>query len=232
MEIHHNLSTLSPQENCLVTIGSFDGLHYGHKRLLEHVEARAKSLQVPSILITFDPHPKEVLLRDEETLIELLTTTVEKINILQQECDIDHSVILPFSHEFSQIRALDFLVQYIIEPFQPSEIVIGYDHTFGKGREGDATFLQDHEQEFDYHTSVVDEVALPGGQKVSSTRIRSLLKPATPSKPLNVWRVPIRLTGRLSRAHNGVALWNFPRQTLFRITATNYCHKMGCTWCS
>ena len=175
MGFHSSVRDLAAIDESVVTLGSFDGLHYGHKQLIYQVQNRAKSLHVPSILITFHPHPKEVLLRDKQVPVELLTTIEEKKQIIQRELQIDHTVILPFTHEFSQVRALDFLQDYIITPVNPSEIIIGYDHSFGRNREGDAAFLQTHETKFQYTTQVVNEIQLPGGETVSSSYIRQLL---------------------------------------------------------
>lgn len=178
MEFHSSLNTAPQLEKAVLTLGSFDGLHYGHKRLIERLSQCSKTLQVPSVLITFHPHPKEVLLRDKKIPVELLTTIEEKKAIIENELQLDHTVILPFTQELSQVTALNFLSEYIIEPFSPTEIVIGHDHNFGKDREGNAEFLVQHEDDFGYKTIPIDAVSVSDNHDnvVSSSLIRELLK--------------------------------------------------------
>ncbi|MCF7802968.1 MAG: bifunctional riboflavin kinase/FAD synthetase [Candidatus Marinimicrobia bacterium] len=194
----------------MVTIGSFDGMHYGHKQLIFQVQERSKALHVPSILITFQPHPKEVLLRDKEIPVELLTTTEEKKEILNNEFTIDHTVILPFTLEFSQVRALEFLEDYIIQPFSPSEMVVGYDHSFGKDREGDASFLRAHESEYGYTTHVVEEVRLSNDVTVSSSRIRSLLRDGKTLEAAHHLTRPYQVTGNVEHGEQRGQEIGFP----------------------
>ena len=210
MEFHSSITTLPSLENCVVTIGSFDGMHYGHKQLIFQVQERSKALHVPSILITFQPHPKEVLLRDKEIPVELLTTTEEKKEILKNEFTIDHTVILPFTREFSQVRALEFLETYIIQPFSPSEMVIGYDHSFGKGREGNADFLRRLESDYGYITHVVEEVRLKNDETVSSSRIRSLLREGKTLEAARHLTRPYQVTGKVEQGEQRGREIGFP----------------------
>jgi len=222
MEFHNSLSTLPVLSGSVVTIGSFDGVHRGHKRLISQVENRAKALQVPSILFTFSPHPKEVLLREKKVPVELLTTTSEKKRIFRNEFEIDHIVILPFTHTFSQIKAYDFLRDYLVAPCAPVEIIIGYDHAFGQGREGDAEFLAQHESEFDFRTAVIDEVRLPDSNTVSSTTIRDLVTAGNTLDAIPYLTRPYQIEGQVQAGEKRGQKMEFPTAN---ITAPNE-HKL------
>ncbi len=195
MAFYHSITNLPPITESVVTVGTFDGLHYGHTQLINTVVEQANILQVASVLITFSPHPKEVLLRRKKVPVELLTTIEEKQEILQREFDLSHVLILPFTKEFSQVSASDFLQQYLINPFHPKEIVIGYDHRFGRGRQGDAEFLRQRESEFGYTTSVVDAVRYDDEQVVSSTLIRDLLRDGKMLEAQKYLTRPYQLSG-------------------------------------
>ena len=212
MEFHSSLDTAPQLKNSVLTLGSFDGLHYGHKRLIERLLQCSKTLQVPSVLITFHPHPKEVLLRDKKIPVELLTTIKEKREIIENELQIDHTVILPFTQELSQVTALNFLKQYIIDPFSPSEIVIGHDHNFGKDREGNAEFLAQHEDDFGYSTIPIDAVSLSDNQDhvVSSSLIRDLLKNGRTLDAIDFLTRPYQVSGVVKQGAQRGRTLNFP----------------------
>ncbi|MBS1272332.1 MAG: Riboflavin biosynthesis protein RibF [Candidatus Marinimicrobia bacterium] len=210
MEFHNGLGSLPELSGSVVTIGSFDGVHRGHKRLISQVETRAKALQVPSILFTFSPHPKEVLLRGKKVPVELLTTTSEKKKIFQSEFEIDHIVIVPFTQTFSQIRAYDFLRDYLVDPCNPEEIIIGCDHSFGQGREGDAAFLHQHESEFGYQTEVINEVQLSDGSTVSSSRIREFVTAGNTVDAIPYLTRPYQVEGQVRAGDKRGQKMDFP----------------------
>jgi len=210
MEFFSRIDDLPELHDCVVTLGSFDGLHYGHKHLIRQVQDRAAAREVPAVLITFHPHPKEVLLRNREIPVELLTTTDEKKAILRREFDLDYVLVLPFTVEFSQIPARQFLEQFLIEPFDPSEIVIGYDHTFGKSREGDEAFLRQHEGEFGYQTIRVDPIGLQDEAPVSSSGIRTLIAEGDMLRAARYLTRPYMVTGKVVRGERRGHDLNFP----------------------
>jgi len=150
---------------------------------------------VPSVLITFSPHPKEVLFKDKDVPVELLTTVEEKTDILRSEFDLDYVIILPFTEHFSRISALEFLEEYLINPFAPDEIIIGYDHHFGRGREGDARFLKDHEDQYGYQTIAMEAVGLAGDDMISSSHIRSYLNEGNTLQAIKYLTRPYRMAG-------------------------------------
>ncbi|MFN0216969.1 MAG: bifunctional riboflavin kinase/FAD synthetase [Saprospiraceae bacterium] len=173
MRVLTDLSQLPTFCNAVVTIGSFDGVHLGHRQILQQVKAIAQKHEAESVVITFDPHPRAVL-KPGDTSFKLLSTTPEKIELLLQ-AGIDNVVVAPFSFEFSQLTARQYVEDFLIKKFAPRFIVIGYDHRFGIGREGDISFLKNFEKTAGFEVleipaQTVDEIA------VSSSKIRKALE--------------------------------------------------------
>lgn len=132
--------TLLPHfENPVLTIGSFDGVHHGHKAILEHVVSEAKKINGESILITFHPHPRKII--HPEIPLGLLTAPEQKMDLITG-LGIDHIVVVPFSREFSMLSAEDYVENFLWKNFQPKVIVLGYDHHFGHSREGNIDLLR------------------------------------------------------------------------------------------
>ena len=173
MRVFTDLSKLPTFRNAVVTIGSFDGVHLGHRRILEQVQALAKKHEGESVVITFDPHPRTVL-KPEDTSFKLLSTTQEKI-LLLEEAGVDNIVVAPFSQAFSRLSARQYVEDFLIEQFAPRFIVIGYDHHFGADRAGDIGFLKSFEKSAGFEVieipaQEVDEIA------ISSSKIRKALE--------------------------------------------------------
>jgi len=172
MQIHHDLSVLPSFKNAVITIGSYDGVHAGHQEIIKRVNTFAKQIGGESILITFHPHPRHVVYPDDHSL-KLLSTVEEKAELLQQY-QLDHMVVVNFTAEFSQQTPDEYIKNFLIEKFQPSKIVIGYDHKFGNKRAGNIEYLRKFEDQFGYTVEeiskqTVDDIA------ISSTKIRKQL---------------------------------------------------------
>jgi riboflavin kinase/FMN adenylyltransferase len=173
MVICKNLEEVKQFSNSVVTIGSFDGLHKGHKSVIRQVLSFANKKSVPSVVISFDPHPKTVLnpaFHEKQQLI----STEKKLEILQQE-GIDYVWLIPFDFSFAQITAGTFLKEYLIKYFNPLDIIIGYDHHFGKNKEGNSQFLLSCQKEYGYDLHVIEPISV-NESTISSTGIRHLLK--------------------------------------------------------
>jgi riboflavin kinase/FMN adenylyltransferase len=172
MQTHFSLSELPSFRRAVITIGSFDGVHRGHQQLLRRIKRMAERRRGESVVITFDPHPRQVLQPTDDSL-RLLTTTEEKITYCAEQ-GIDHLVVVPFDRAFSQQSAGDYIEHFLVRYFRPDRIVIGYDHRFGNNREGDVTFLRYHG---DHHGYEVVEIAAQEVNQitVSSTKIRRAL---------------------------------------------------------
>ena len=167
----HNISEFQKGEKTFVTIGTFDGVHFGHQRILEKLVSDAKNAGKKSILLTFFPHPRMVLQKDSS--LELINTIEERKNLLAKT-GLDYLIIHPFSKEFSRLTALAFVRDILVNQFNVSKLCIGYDHHFGKNREGNITQLQEYSKLYDFDIEEIpaqdiDDVS------VSSTKIRKAL---------------------------------------------------------
>jgi len=172
MIVCRDLNNLPKFSNSVITIGSFDGVHSGHRKLLDNVIQKAKRINGDSILITFDSHPRQVIYPKDKDL-KLLTSIDEKLELLE-DTGLDYVVIVPFTIEFSQINPREYIEDFLIKNFNPNHIVIGYDHKYGLNRAGDITLLREYEQKFEFTITEVlqqeiDDIA------ISSTKIRQAL---------------------------------------------------------
>lgn len=155
----------------VATVGTFDGVHLGHWTVLQEIRDRAEAAGRRSILVTFDPHPLKIVRPDDAPLS--LTTPVEKKEILA-ESGLDYAVFLSFTKALSRYEPRRFVEEILVGRLGVEELVIGYDHGFGKDREGDPESLQRMGDELGFDVDVVDPVSADG-RAISSSRIRSLL---------------------------------------------------------
>jgi riboflavin kinase / FMN adenylyltransferase len=171
MKVYRNLDTLPSFMNAVVTIGTFDGVHLGHQKIIQQVLAESNACGGESVLITFNPHPRKIV-QPEKSLMQL-TTMDERIELLKQQ-GINNMVIVPFTKEFSQQTALQYIHHFLVEKFHPFKIIIGYDHKFGNNREGDFRLLEQYAKEFNYSVKEIDEELIQDAI-ISSTKIREAL---------------------------------------------------------
>lgn len=172
MKVYHSLEEFTPLENAIVTQGTFDGVHLGHQKILHQLIDLAKIEEGETVLLTFFPHPRMVLQPEDNGLL-LLETIEEKI-IHLEKIGIDHLLILPFTKAFSRNTAEEFVRNVLVEGIGTKLMVVGYDHRFGKNREGSFQELQ--ELSGIYNFSVVEISAQDIDEViVSSTKIRNAL---------------------------------------------------------
>ncbi|HAH25897.1 MAG TPA: riboflavin biosynthesis protein RibF [Prolixibacteraceae bacterium] len=172
MQIHRDLKSFYAH-NPVLTIGTFDGVHLGHRKIIAALRDRAKSIMGESVIFTFDPHPRKVVAPDEANL-RLLTTLDEKIALFEQS-GIDHLIIYPFTPEFSRLTYEEFVEKVLVDQIHLKFLVVGYDHRFGKNRQGDFEFLQKCAERFDFQVEKLD-VLLMNEANVSSTKIREAIQ--------------------------------------------------------
>jgi len=172
MNVYNSLSELPDFKNAVITIGSFDGVHRGHQKILERINQLAKEKEGESIVITFHPHPRQIIYPNDKTL-RLLNTIDEKV-LLFEKYKVDNLVVVPFTVEFSQQSADEYIQKFLLEKFNPEIIVIGYDHKFGLNRQGDINYLKWYSKEKDFE---VIEIARQDIEHIgiSSTKIRNFL---------------------------------------------------------
>lgn len=173
MRIFHNISETGDLKNTIVTIGTFDGVHLGHQKILKKLVELKKKNGGETLLFTFDPHPRKVLFPEQRDL-KLITTTQEKCELLKQ-FGIDNVLVFPFTMEFSKMSAQDYISNIISETLKTKTLVIGYDHRFGSNREGNIETLKKVSSEYNF-----DLVEIPAQEinqlNVSSTRIRKAIE--------------------------------------------------------
>jgi riboflavin kinase/FMN adenylyltransferase len=172
VRIYKGIEDLGAFENSVVTIGTFDGVHLGHQKILSRLNNLAKENAGESILFTFYPHPRMVVFPENHNL-KLIQTIDEKIDALR-DFGLDNLIIYPFTKEFSRLTAFEFVRDILVEKLKVKTLVIGYDHQFGRNREGDLEFLKESAKIFDFN---VEEISAEEVQEVnvSSTKIRQSL---------------------------------------------------------
>lgn len=172
MRVFKNLENLPRFKNAVLTIGTFDGVHKGHQKILDRIAALARANGGESILVTFNPHPRFVLQPGNKEL-KLLNTLEEKIALLDTY-GLDNLVVAPFSKAFSQLPALAYMKNFLVENFHPHTIVIGYDHHFGINRSGNIDLLREYAPIFKYQVEQISKETIEDID-VSSTKIRKAL---------------------------------------------------------
>lgn len=173
MQVHRDLDHLPEFRNAVITIGTFDGVHAGHRFIIQQLEQAARDCEGETVIITFDPHPREVLLPQPGN-IRLLTTLPEKIALLER-AGIDHLVVVPFTRSFSEMSARSYLEDFLVARFKPHTIIIGYDHRFGHNREGGLELLEAEQQQYRFKLIEIPQQVVHD-LTVSSTKIRRNLQ--------------------------------------------------------
>ncbi len=171
MRIHPDMERLKPIPGAVVTVGSFDGVHVGHRALLECVEAGAAELGGRSVVVTFSPHPRTVLPGGGD--IRILSTTSEKALLLER-AGIDDMVVVPFTEEFSRLSSGEFVERFIVGKLGACRLVVGFNHRFGHDKEGDAESLARSGRRLGFDITEFSQRTVDG-VKVSSTVIRRLV---------------------------------------------------------
>jgi riboflavin kinase/FMN adenylyltransferase len=156
----------------VIAIGNFDGVHRGHRAVLERALELARSRQVPALVLTFEPHPRTVFKPDEPVF--RLSPASLKARLLEAE-GFQSVIEYPFDHDFSQRSADDFVKSILSDWLGASSVVTGFDFHFGKGREGGPAFLMDASKRYGFDVTLVDAFRDEGAEVVSSSRVRALL---------------------------------------------------------
>lgn len=173
MQVHRNIEQLPLFRNAVITIGTFDGVHMGHRQIIAKLKEEADRCNGETVIITFHPHPRKIVAQGASP-IKLINTLDEKIELLEA-LGINHLVVVPFTEHFANQSAEDYIREFLVERFKPHTIIIGYDHRFGKGRSGNYLLLEEKAHVYNYTLKeipkhVLDEIA------ISSTKIRESLQ--------------------------------------------------------
>ncbi len=172
MQVHRDIENLPAFRNAVVTIGTFDGVHMGHRQVIDKLKTEAKAVNGETVIITFHPHPRKVV---SSTIlgIRLINTLDEKIELLEQ-LGIDHVVVVPFTDAFANQPAEEYVKNFLIDKFHPHTIIIGYDHHFGRDRLGDYRLLEKLSGKYDYLLKEIPKHILEN-ISISSTNIREAI---------------------------------------------------------
>lgn len=172
MKLIYDIAEFDNDKPVVLTQGTFDGVHYGHKKILKRIVDAAKEIDGVSVLLTFYPHPRLVLYPDDNEL-KMLSTIEEKVDKVGA-LGIDYIVILPFTKELSRLRADEFVRDILVDQLNVKQLVIGYDHRFGRNREGGIAEMKEYADIFDFH---IEEIPAQDIEEstVSSTKVRKAL---------------------------------------------------------
>lgn len=197
MAIYNDTNDLPAFNHAVLTIGTFDGVHKGHKAILKEVVAHAKNIGGDSVLLTFEPHPRKLLFPDQP--LGIITPLKEKLQLIL-DSGIQHIVIIPFTKAFAGISAHDYIEKFLVGKFHPHSIIIGYDHRFGHDRKGDLKLLEDYSGEYNYElleipAQLIDEAA------VSSTKIRKSILDGRMEDANHMLGRPYMLTGSVAHGN-------------------------------
>lgn len=172
MRVHEGLGNIGAISNAVITQGTFDGVHVGHLGILNHVIEEAKRLEGESVLITLYPHPRFII-QPEDNNLKLLTTLDEK-KIRLEKLGLDHLIVLPFDEKISNLTPLEYVRDLIVKYLNPVKMIVGYDHRFGKNREGSIVDLEKFGEAFGFKVEQIDAKTVEE-ITVSSTKIRNAL---------------------------------------------------------
>ena len=194
----------------VITIGTFDGVHIGHRKILERLSKSANQLDLKSTVLTFFPHPRMVLQKDTD--IKLLNTIVEKAQILEQS-GLDILIIHPFTHEFSRLSATEFVRDLLVNSLCAKKIIIGYDHRFGRNRNANITDLVAFGNTLDFEVEEISAQEIDD-VSVSSTKIRKALMEGDIQTANTFLGYHYMLTGTIKRGKGIGRQLNFPTANL------------------
>lgn len=191
MKTHEGATSFTANKGTVVTIGTFDGVHIGHKKIIKRLVESAQTNQWYSLVLTFFPHPRMVLQKDSQ--IKLINTIAERAALLESQ-DLDHLVIHPFTKEFSRLTAEEFVAEILVKQLKVKKVIIGYDHRFGRNRNADITDLKKFGEQYDFEVEEISKQELED-VAISSTKVRKALDAGDITRANTYLGYPIMLNG-------------------------------------
>lgn len=207
MKIYHGIDDFTRLNCAVVTSGTFDGVHVGHQKILKRLHEVAAECGGETVVITYWPHPRLVL-HPEDDALKLLNTFEEKAALLK-EAGIQHLVRIPFTKEFSHLTSEEFIIKILVETIGTRKLVIGYDHRFGKNREGSFEQLKLNAQTYGFEVEEIPRQDIDH-IGVSSTKIRHALEAGDIDTSTHLLGMPYRISGRVVKGDKLGRLLGFP----------------------
>ncbi|OFY85020.1 MAG: riboflavin biosynthesis protein RibF [Bacteroidetes bacterium RIFCSPLOWO2_12_FULL_35_15] len=173
MKVYTDINEFKNVKNAVVTTGTFDGVHLGHQKIISRLKDVARSIDGETVLLTFYPHPRMVLFPEDNEL-KLITTQSEKIELLEK-FGVDHLIIYPFTKEFSRLSSIEFVRNILANKIKTKRLVIGYNHHFGRNREGSFEHLKEYGPLYGFEVEEIPAEDIDSNE-ISSTKIRKALQ--------------------------------------------------------
>lgn len=210
MKEHKGANAFRSDQHTVITIGTFDGVHIGHRKIIERLVNTARAGNLESAILTFFPHPRMVLQKDAE--IKLINTIAEKKDLLEKN-GVDHLIIHPFTRQFSRLLAKEFVRDILVEKLKAKKVIIGYDHRFGRNRTADINDLRNFGKEYDFE---VEEISKQDIEEVavSSTKIRKALLEGEIEKANTYLGYAFFMSGKVVRGRGLGREFSFPTANL------------------
>ena len=212
MKTYHHLSEFKKLDNAVATIGTFDGVHYGHQKIIKRLCELAKSTGGESVILTFFPHPRMIIDPENQDL-KLINTIEEKIKILS-ELGVDHLIITPFTRDFSNLSPAEYIKNILVDTIGIKQLIVGYDHRFGKDRKGGLQELEMLSKQFDYKIEEIAEQDVDD-VGVSSTKIRKALLNGEVALAANYLGYNFSIHGRVIKGDKIGRTIGFPTANIF-----------------
>lgn len=212
MKIYNHIDEFKQIHNAVVTIGTFDGVHIGHQKIISRLQEVAKKNGGETVILTFFPHPR-MILHPDDLNIKLISTMTEKAEKLAA-LGIDHLIITPFTRDFSNLNPQEYIKEVLIEKIGTRHIIIGYDHRFGKDRSGGMKELQSSASDFGFDVEEIPEQDI-NDVAVSSTKIRNAILSADAKTASEFLGYAFQLTGKVIKGDQLGRVLGFPTANLF-----------------
>lgn len=212
MNIYNHINDFRKIDNAVVTIGTFDGVHIGHQKIISRLCEVARQTGGETVVLTFFPHPR-MILHPEDLNIKLISTMPEKAERLER-LGIDHLIITPFTRDFSNLSPQEYIKNVLLDKIGTRHIIIGYDHRFGKDREGGLNHLQKFAKEFDFDVEEIPEQDI-NDVAVSSTKIRQAILSGDVKTAQDFLGYPFQLSGKVIKGDQIGRTLGFPTANLF-----------------
>lgn len=212
MKIYNHIDEFQQIHNAVVTIGTFDGVHIGHQKIISRLQEVAKKIGGETVILTFFPHPRMILHPDDPN-IKLISTMDEKAEKLAA-MGIDHLIITPFTRDFSNLSPLEYIKEILVEKIGIRYIIIGYDHRFGKDRTGGMKELQSLASDLDFDVEEIPEQDI-NDVAVSSTKIRNAILSGDTKTANDFLGYAFQLRGKVIKGDQLGRVLGFPTANLF-----------------